>query len=113
MFSNIPKCIICGSVAEDVHHISGQSLSDKAGFIGHFHQDHKHNLVPLCKEHHRLIHDGKVKVSGFVMTSKGLQLEYEEILKSSKTPTCKDDELEINMVDKEENQASSLKDWDF
>ena len=24
-----------------------------------------------------------------------------------------DDELEINMVDKEENHASSLKDWDF
>ena len=47
------------------------------------------------------------------MTSKGLQLEYEEILKSSKTLTCKDDELEINMVDEEENQSSSLKDWDF
>ncbi len=112
----VTKCIICGAIAEDVHHISGQSLSDKAGFIGHFHQDHKHNLVPLCREHHRLIHDGKVKVSGFVMTSKGLQLEYEEILKSPKmlTPSghsaCKDEELEINII--EENR-SPLDDWDF
>ena len=109
----ITKCVLCGAMAEDVHHISQQSLANQAGFIGHFHQDHKHNLIPLCKEHHRLIHDGKIKVSGFVMTSKGLQLEYEESLKSSKPLTCKDDELEINIVNEENEKLSSLKDWDF
>jgi len=76
----VTKCVICGAVAEDVHHISQRSLADQAGFIGHFHQDNKHNLVPLCKEHHNLIHDGKIKVDGFIMTSKGLELQFEEQL---------------------------------
>ncbi|MCD4667547.1 MAG: MutS family DNA mismatch repair protein, partial [Sulfurimonas sp.] len=44
----VTKCVICGAMAEDVHHISQRSLADKAGFIGHFHQDNKHNLIPLC-----------------------------------------------------------------
>ncbi|SFV49751.1 DNA mismatch repair protein MutS [hydrothermal vent metagenome] len=77
----ITKCIICGAVAEDVHHIAQKSLADSAGFIGHFHKDNKHNLVPLCKEHHKQIHDGKLHVSGFVMTTKGLELQFEEQLK--------------------------------
>ncbi len=61
-------------MAEDVHHISQRSLADGAGFIGHFHKDNKHNLIPLCKDHHNQIHDGKLQVNGFVMTSKGLEL---------------------------------------
>ena len=74
----VTKCIICGAMAEDVHHISQRSLADEAGFIGHFHKDNKHNLIPLCKEHHKLIHEGKLQVNGFVMTSKGLELKFEE-----------------------------------
>ena len=54
ILSNKTKCIICGAVAEDVHHISQKSLADEAGFIGHFHQNSKHNLIPLCKEHQKL-----------------------------------------------------------
>ena len=77
----VTKCIICGAMAEDVHHISQRSLADEAGFIGHFHKDNKHNLIPLCKEHHKLIHDGKLQVNGFVMTSKGLELKFEEQIK--------------------------------
>lgn len=77
----VTKCVICGDIAEDVHHISHQSMADQAGFIGHFHQDHKHNLIPLCKEHHNEIHSGKIKVKGFIMTSTGLELEYEEQLR--------------------------------
>ncbi len=77
----VTSCVICGNIAEDVHHISQQSLANQAGFIGHFHQDHKHNLVPLCKEHHNEIHNGKIRVKGFLMTSKGLELEYEEQLR--------------------------------
>lgn len=79
----VTKCVICGSVAEDVHHIAHKSLADSAGFIGHFHKDNRHNLVPLCKEHHKEIHDGKLHVKGFVMTSKGLELEFEERLSLS------------------------------
>jgi DNA mismatch repair protein MutS len=83
----VTKCIICGAVAEDVHHISQRSLADQAGFIGHFHQDNKHNLVPLCKEHHNQIHDGKLKVEGFVMTTKGLELKFEEQMSKPKEQT--------------------------
>jgi len=76
----VTKCVICGNIAEDVHHISHQSMANQAGFIGHFHQDHKHNLIPLCRDHHNDIHSGKIVVRGFRMTSTGLELDYEEQL---------------------------------
>jgi DNA mismatch repair protein MutS len=76
----LTKCVICGNIAEDVHHISHQSNAGKHGFIGHFHQDNKSNLIPLCKEHHKEIHEGKIKVKGFIMTSNGLQLDFEKQL---------------------------------
>ena len=74
------KCVICGALAEDVHHIHEKNRADEKGFIAHFHKDNVHNLIPLCKEHHKAIHDGKIKVKGFIMTSKGLELDYEEQL---------------------------------
>jgi DNA mismatch repair protein MutS len=77
----VTKCVICGAIAEDVHHISHRSSADESGFIGHFHKDHKSNLIPLCRDHHKEIHEGKIKVNGFVMTSHGLVLDYEEQLK--------------------------------
>ncbi|MEJ2414921.1 MAG: DNA mismatch repair protein [Sulfurimonas sp.] len=111
----VTKCVICGAVADDVHHISHKSLADQAGFIGHFHKDHKHNLIPLCKEHHNQIHDGKIKVDGFVMTSKGLELQYEEQLSKPKMEVI--EEPEINVIQeqqKEEEEAPKkvlLDDW--
>ncbi len=33
-------------------------------------------MIPLCKEHHKMVHDGKINVNGFVATSKGLELHY-------------------------------------
>jgi DNA mismatch repair protein MutS len=65
-------------VAEDVHHIAHKSLADESGFIGHFHKDNRFNLVPLCKKHHKQIHEGKIKIDGFVMTSNGLELKFQE-----------------------------------
>jgi DNA mismatch repair protein MutS len=85
----VSKCVICGAIAEDVHHISKQSLADKAGFIGHFHQNHKSNLIPICKEHHKSIHEGKINVKGFMMTSQGLELDFEETLDKKQTKTTK------------------------
>ncbi len=73
----LTKCIICGESVDDVHHISEKKLAQK-GFIGHFSKNHKHNLVPLCKKHHREIHSGKLNLQGFIMTSNGLELHYEE-----------------------------------
>jgi len=74
----ITKCIICEEIAEDVHHISKRSLADEAGFIGHFHKNHQHNLIPLCKKHHNEIHNGNLHIDGFIMTSKGLELKFKE-----------------------------------
>jgi len=76
----VTKCVICGNIAEDTHHIMNKSLADERGFIEHFHKHHQHNLIPLCKEHHKAIHEGKIKVKGFIMSSNGLELEYEEQL---------------------------------
>ena len=105
----VTKCVICGAMAEDVHHIAHQSLSDQAGFIGHFRQDHKHNLIPLCKEHHREIHDGKINVKGFVMTSSGLELEVEEQL--SKPVEKAVDEPEINVTSEEKSGSIDMDDF--
>ena len=103
----VTKCVICGAVAEDVHHIRNKSLANQAGFIGHFHKDNKHNLIPLCKEHHNQIHEGKIKVDGFVMTSNGLELKFEEQL--SKPKVQKDIMPEINIHKEEEPQEAMPK----
>ena len=111
----VTKCVICGAMAEDVHHISQRSLADKAGFIGHFHQDNKHNLVPLCKEHHNQIHDGKIKVDGFVMTSKGLELQFEEQINKPKEEVIIEPEInkpkEIEKDPENESTKFVLDDW--
>jgi len=64
---------------DDVHHIQEQHKADKDGFIGHINQNHKFNLIPLCKKHHKLVHDGKININGFVTTSKGLELHYSSV----------------------------------
>ncbi len=111
----VTKCVICGAVAEDVHHISERSLADKAGFIGHFHQDNKHNLVPLCKEHHKQIHDGKIRVDGFIMTSNGLELQFEEQMNKPKVIKAQEPEInepkEIQKPKEEESKKFILDDW--
>lgn len=66
----------CDLKCDDVHHIKEQTRVNKEGFIGHVNQNHKYNLVPLCKEHHKIVHDGRININGFVATSKGLELHY-------------------------------------
>jgi len=111
----VTKCIICGAVAEDVHHISHQSLADKAGFIGHFHKDNRHNLVPLCKEHHKQIHDGKLHVNGFIMTSKGLELQFEEQMAKPEVKKVQEPEINENIERTKETENEPKKfildDW--
>jgi len=102
----VTKCVICGAMAEDVHHISHKSLADEAGFIGHFHKDNKHNLIPLCKQHRKEIHDGKLRVDGFVMTSQGLELQFEKQL--SQTKPQQQEEPLIN-EDVQQTQATQKK----
>ncbi len=94
----VTQCVICGGIAEDVHHIVQQSHSNSTGYIGHFHQNHRSNLIPLCKEHHKAIHEGLIDIKGFVMTSQGLELDYEERLKTT---------IEVS-----KHQKSVMDDWD-
>jgi len=74
----ITKCALCDEDVEDVHHIAEQNLANEDGMIGTINKNHKYNLIPLCKKHHKLIHEGKIHISGFVMTSKGIKLHYQE-----------------------------------
>lgn len=74
----LSKCALCNKSVEEVHHIKPQKIADSAGNIEHFHKNHKYNLIPLCKTHHKLVHEGKIIISGFVMTQEGLKLHYEE-----------------------------------
>ncbi len=109
----VTKCVICGAMAEDVHHINNQALANSSGFIGHFHKDSKHNLVPLCKEHHNQIHDGKIKVGGFVMTSNGLELTYEEQISKPKAVEVLEPEInEVVELNSDESKGFVLDDWD-
>jgi len=76
----LSTCIICGSVVEDVHHIKEKEKA-KEGFVEHIPINHKYNLIPLCKKHHKMVHEGKIIIKGFVTTSRGIELHYEEIKK--------------------------------
>jgi DNA mismatch repair protein MutS len=76
----LTKCALCNKPVEDVHHIKAQMFADKDGNIDHFHQNHRFNLIPLCKEHHKKVHEGKIFISGFVMSEEGLKLHYDEKL---------------------------------
>jgi DNA mismatch repair protein MutS len=73
----LSKCALCEEHVEDVHHITEQKYANQEGQIDHFHKNHKYNLIPLCKRHHHMVHEGKINISGFVMTSEGLKLHYE------------------------------------
>ncbi len=72
----VATCAICGAVVEDVHHIKEKEKA-KDGFIGHIPVNHKYNLIPLCKKHHKMVHEGKIIIKGFVTTNKGIELHYD------------------------------------
>ncbi len=74
----LTKCALCDEKVEEVHHIAPQNSSDKEGNIEHFHKNHKFNLIPLCKKHHKLVHEGKITIQGFIMGEDGLKLHYLE-----------------------------------
>jgi len=74
----LTTCAICGKVVEDVHHIVEKEKA-KEGFVGHMNINHKYNLIPLCKKHHKMVHEGKIRILGFVTTSKGIELHWEEV----------------------------------
>jgi DNA mismatch repair protein MutS len=72
----VTACAICGAKVDDVHHIKEQKKKDEQGFVGHVNVNHRYNLIPLCKKHHKMVHDGKININGFITTSNGLELHY-------------------------------------
>ena len=74
----LAKCALCDEYVEEVHHIKAQEHANEHGTIEHFHQNHRFNLIPLCSKHHKMVHEGKIVISGFVMSSEGLKLHFEE-----------------------------------
>lgn len=74
----LTSCAVCSDTVDDTHHIRPQQEANKDGRIDHFHKDHKWNLIPLCKKCHQKVHHGKLHIRGFVMTTNGLQLQYED-----------------------------------
>jgi len=75
----VASCAICGAKVDDVHHIKEQKTKDEKGFIGHINANHKFNLIPLCKKHHKAVHEGTIHINGFLTTSRGLELQYTQI----------------------------------
>lgn len=72
----LSKCALCQKEVEDVHHIKHQADFEQKD--EHYQKNHRYNLIPLCKEHHKKVHDGKIVISGFIMTESGLKLHYTE-----------------------------------
>lgn len=67
----------CNNVASNTHHIKYQCDANKdTGIIGHLHKNHLSNLIPLCDECHHSIHQNKLKINGFKLTSNGWEIEY-------------------------------------
>lgn len=73
----VTKCSVCNNNCEEIHHIEPQKKADTDGNLGHFHKDHKYNLIALCSNCHDDVHAGKITIHGYIMTSKGPQLSYE------------------------------------
>jgi len=66
-------CELCKTeIAEETHHIIEQQIADKDGFIGHFHKNHKANLMSVCGNcHDKIHHDNSVEIKQRKKTTKG------------------------------------------
>lgn len=75
----VTSCAVCGKEARETHHIKEQHKSLK-GFVENTRLNHKFNLLPLCNECHDKVHEGKLKINGFIKTSEGIELSFEKII---------------------------------
>jgi len=67
----IDQCMCCGKKVDlETHHINEQVLSDKNGYINHYHKNSSFNLVILCEECHVKLHTNGLKIET-LQTSKG------------------------------------------
>ncbi len=68
-------CEICKeNIGTEVHHLQHQKDANDKGFIGHFHKNHKANLISICEKCHDEIHKEENKEESptiFKKTTKG------------------------------------------
>lgn len=81
----VDECKICKETDNlDVHHINFQCNADKNGMIEHFHKHEKHNLVVLCKKHHKMVHSNSIIINGYKQDINGEILDYSFVKTKSK-----------------------------
>jgi hypothetical protein len=75
----VDECAICGAKGGqlDVHHIHSQKYADCNDTIEYFNKNHGGNLVVLCVDHHNRVHKGEITVHGWIETSHGKKLSWE------------------------------------
>jgi DNA mismatch repair protein MutS len=75
----VDECAICGAKGGqlDVHHIHSQKYADCNDTIEYFNKNHGGNLVVLCMDHHNRVHKGEITVHGWIETSHGKRLSWE------------------------------------
>jgi len=80
----IDSCEICGyfpsqktDIPLDIHHIDFQCTADENNFTRHFHKNSLHNLVCLCKQCHQNVHLNKIIINGYIQTTNGIKLNWE------------------------------------
>lgn len=58
-------CELCNvNMGQEIHHLQWQKDADSNGFIGHFHKNHKANLLSVCEQCHDKFHlDSKNETS--------------------------------------------------
>lgn len=99
----VDTCEICSEKAEDTHHIQFQCTADENNIIGkQYHKNIASNLVPLCKKCHLNVHQNKIEIKGYIETSNGIKLDYNEIKESDKIQKDKSrkkfDENTVNKI---------------
>lgn len=102
----IDCCYVCGQQpAEDTHHIQYQCESDETGYFRDYHQNAKHNLMPLCKSCHKKEHSGEIDIKGYKMTSVGKVVDVADMTVDRKVDDVEKDD---NITD---DQISRLKEY--
>ena len=99
----IHNCYVCDKRAEDVHHIKFQCTADSNNIIDtSIVKDVKSNLVPLCKTCHNSVHNGNLRINGYIQTSDGIKLDYhfldKKVLEENKRKKRKLNEEQIDII---------------
>lgn len=116
----VSECEICQNKAEDVHHIKFQCTADLNGMIDQNHKNIESNLVSLCKPCHNDVHNGKLEINGYQMTSQGILLDYHQLsseeIKEKKVKRKKLSEEDVEEIKKllkssHDDKKSVARDW--